>query len=80
MLKAIHAQESKKAARGEAKAVVEKLRSMKLREAAKKVEDSILGGFLSNTAVPCVIMNIKVFTVPVKVFSEPACAGKENMV
>ena len=41
MLKAIHAQESKKAAREEAKAVVEELRSMKLREAAKKVEAGI---------------------------------------
>ena len=41
MLKAIHAQESKKAAREKAKAVVEQLRSMKLKEAAKKVEDSI---------------------------------------
>ena len=41
MLKAIHAQESKKAAREKAQAVVEELRSMKLKEAAKKVEDSI---------------------------------------
>ena len=41
MLKAIHAQESKKAARDKARAVVEELRSMKLKEAAKKVEDSI---------------------------------------
>ena len=41
MLKAIHAQESKKAARENAKAVVEQLRSMKLKEAAKKVEDGI---------------------------------------
>ena len=41
MLKAIHAQESKKAAREKAKAVVEELRSMKLKEAAKKVEDGI---------------------------------------
>ena len=41
MLKAIHAQESKKAARQKAKAVVEELRAMKLREAAKKVEDGI---------------------------------------
>ena len=41
MLKAIHAQESKKAAREKAKAVVEQLRSMKLKEAAKKVEDGI---------------------------------------
>jgi transposase-like protein len=32
MLKAIHAQESKKAAREKAKAVVEELRSMKLKE------------------------------------------------
>ena len=35
MLKAIHAQESKKAAREKAKAVVEELRFMKLEEAAK---------------------------------------------
>ena len=41
MLKAIHAQESKKAAREKAKAVVEQLRSMKLKEAARKVEDGI---------------------------------------
>ena len=41
MLKAIHAQESKKASREKAKAVVEELRSMKLKEAAKKVEDGI---------------------------------------
>ena len=41
MLKAIHAQESKKAAREKAKAVVEQLCSMKLKEAAKKVEDGI---------------------------------------
>lgn len=41
MLKAIHAQESKKAAREKARAVVEELRSMKLKEAAKKVEDGI---------------------------------------
>ena len=41
MLKAIHAQESKKAAREKAKVVVEELRSMELKEAAKKVEDGI---------------------------------------
>ncbi|MFQ7451527.1 MAG: transposase [Flavonifractor plautii] len=41
MLKAIHAQESKKAAREKARAVVEELCSMKLKEVAKKVEDSI---------------------------------------
>ena len=41
MLKAIHAQESKKAAREKAKAVVAQLREMKLKEAAKKVEDGI---------------------------------------
>lgn len=41
MLKAIHAQENKKAAREKARAVVEGLRSMKLKEAAKKVEDGI---------------------------------------
>ena len=41
MLKAIHAQESKKASREKAKAVVTELRAMKLKEAAKKVEDGI---------------------------------------
>jgi len=41
MLKAIHAQESKQAAREKAKAVVQELRTMKLPEAAKKVEDGI---------------------------------------
>ena len=41
MLKAIHAQESKKAARDKAKAVVAELRAMKLPEAAKKVEAGI---------------------------------------
>ena len=41
MLKAIHAQESKKASREKAKAVIAELRSMKLPEAAKKVETGI---------------------------------------
>ena len=41
MLKAIHAQESKKASREKAKAVVEELKAMKLKEAAKKVENGI---------------------------------------
>ena len=41
MLKAIHAQESKAAARDKAKQVAKDLRDMKLPEAAKKVEDSI---------------------------------------
>lgn len=41
MLKAIHAQESKKAAREKAKAVVEELREMKLKEAAKKIQDGV---------------------------------------
>lgn len=41
MLKAIHAQESKAAARKKAKDVVEQLREMKLKEAAKKVEAGI---------------------------------------
>ena len=41
MLKAIHAQESKKAAREKAKAVMEKLHSIKLKEAAKKFEEGI---------------------------------------
>ena len=41
MLKAIHAQESKEAARLKAAQVAEKLREMKLTAAARKVEDSI---------------------------------------
>lgn len=41
MLKAIHAQEDKEAAKEKAKAVVRKLREMKLKEAAKKVEDFV---------------------------------------
>ena len=41
MLKAIHAQEGKEAARKKARDVVEKLRSMWLNEAAKKVEDAL---------------------------------------
>ena len=41
MLKAIRAQESKKASREKARAVVAELRAMKLKEAAKKVEDGI---------------------------------------
>ena len=40
MLKAIHAQESKKVSREKAKAVAQ-LREMKLKEAAKKVEDGV---------------------------------------
>ena len=42
MLKAIHAQESKNAAREKAKAVAAQLREMKLKEAAKKVEEVYL--------------------------------------
>ena len=41
MLKAIHAQENKKAAREKARAVVAQLKEMKLKEAARKVEDNI---------------------------------------
>lgn len=41
MLKAIHAQEDKAAALEKAKSVVEKLKGMKLPEAAKKVEESV---------------------------------------
>ena len=41
MLKAIHVQESKKAVREKAKAVVVQLKEIKLKEAAKKVEDSV---------------------------------------
>ena len=41
MLKAIHAQENKRAAQEKAKTVVEQLRSMKLKEAAKKVEAAL---------------------------------------
>lgn len=41
MLKAIHAQKSKKAAREKAKIVIAELKNMKLKEAAKKVEEGI---------------------------------------
>lgn len=41
MLKAIHAQESKKAAREKTAAVVVELKAMKLSEVAKKVTDRI---------------------------------------
>jgi transposase-like protein len=41
MLKAIHSQESKKAAREKTKAVIEELRQMKLKEAADKLEKGI---------------------------------------
>jgi transposase, mutator family len=41
MLKAIHVQESKKAAREKAAAIVAELQEMKLKEAAKKVSESI---------------------------------------
>ena len=41
MLKAIHSQESKEAARQKAEQVAQSLRKMKLKAAAKKVEDSI---------------------------------------
>jgi putative transposase len=42
MLKAIHAQESKEAAKEKAAVIAAKLRAMKLKEAAKKIEDGIL--------------------------------------
>ena len=41
MLKAIHAQESKEASLAKAKAVIETLKEMKLKEAAKKIENGI---------------------------------------
>lgn len=41
MLKAIHAQEDREVAKEKAKAVAQKLRDIKLKEAAKKVEDSV---------------------------------------
>jgi len=41
MLKAIHSQESKKAAREKAKAVIEELKHMKLKEAAEKLDKGI---------------------------------------
>jgi transposase-like protein len=45
MLKAIHASEDKEAAMEKAESVVEKLNGMKLREAAKKVKESIVETF-----------------------------------
>ena len=41
MLKAIHAQENKEAARQKAKAVAQNLRDMRLQAAAKKIEEGI---------------------------------------
>lgn len=41
MLKAIHAQESKEAAKEKAKSVAAELKALKLKEAAKKIEDGI---------------------------------------
>lgn len=41
MLKAIHAQENKEAARRKAASVIEELRTMKLQGAAKKIEDGV---------------------------------------
>ncbi len=41
MLKAVHAQENKAAAREKVRQVIQALREMKLHEAAKKVEDRI---------------------------------------
>ena len=40
-LKAIHAQESKKASREKAEPVIAQLREMKLKEAARKVQDGV---------------------------------------
>lgn len=45
MLKA-HVQESKKAARDKGSAMVEELRSMKLKEVAEKAEDDIKGSVI----------------------------------
>jgi putative transposase len=45
MLKAIHASEDKEAAAEKAKAVIAKLEAMKLKEAAKKIKDSIVETF-----------------------------------
>lgn len=47
MLKAIHAQESKKATREKSRTVVEELSSMKLKEDAKTMEDGIEETFTS---------------------------------
>ena len=41
MMKAIHAQEDLKAAGEKAEAVIQRLKEMKLKEAAKKIEDSV---------------------------------------
>lgn len=59
MLKAIHAQESKKAAQEKAKAVVAELRSMKLKEAAKEdgcqPQSPQLWYLLSSEAMPLLL-------------------------
>ena len=41
MLKAIHAAEDREAAQDKATAVIEKLRAMRLKEAAQRVQDGI---------------------------------------
>ena len=49
MLKTIHTQESRSAAREKAKAVVEQLRSMELKEAARKVRKTAYPGLPAGT-------------------------------
>lgn len=51
MLKAIHAQEDKEAARAKAGLVVEKLRRMKLEKAAELVEKSVEKTFLHGFSI-----------------------------
>jgi len=59
MLKAIHAQENKEAARQKAQSVVQKLREMKLKEAADKIEKGI-EETLTYMEFPYVLMSIKI--------------------
>ncbi len=81
MLKAIHTQESKEAAREKASQVAEKLRVMKLAKAAKKVEDGIeetltymdfptqhRARIQTNNAIECLNREIKRRTKAIGVF------------
>ena len=56
LLKTIHAQESKKAAREKARAVMEELKAMKLKEAAKNNRLSDQQPHLCSNTIKCIII------------------------
>ena len=73
MLKAIHAQESKEAARKKAIQVAEKLRAMELAKAAKKVEDGI-EETLTYMDFLLVFVPIQIFRAKIKPVKITGCA------